>query len=228
LLEQRRLQIERARERNQAPGGNEPRISSGNFRRQFRAVLQCRGKRSGVAVDSQLFSTDALHEFALVPEADREILHEIDGISGLPIVLSLIRAPFDEAGPAGEGGEMKGKILLPVFGRNAENMQTFENSIFRQRRQFHQFRSAVANATGRPFALGEKPPGAVEALFPCRHGPGGMALVEKSLAPFDHLAIDLLDDLAAENAIAPAAESFVGGEKRKPVRALRRRRLFGA
>jgi hypothetical protein len=55
-----------------------------------------------------LFLTDASNELALVPETDREILHEIDWIGALPIVLGLIRAPFDKAGPAGQGGKMKG------------------------------------------------------------------------------------------------------------------------
>src|SRR5687767_1753775 len=65
---------------------------------------------------------------------------------------------------------------------------------------------AVRDAAGRPFVRGNVLPGFIEALLAFRHGPRGMTLVEECLAPFDHLVVDLPDNVGAERVIAPVRE----------------------
>ncbi len=73
-------------------------------------------------------------------------------------------------------------------------------------RQASEFLTAVSDAARGPLLLCEQFPSGVKTFLSVGHGPGGMTFVQKRLAPLDQLAVDLLDDLPAENAIAPAGE----------------------
>ncbi len=126
----------------------------------------------------------------------------------------MIRAPLDETGPARQGCEVKAKIVLPELRKDTEQGQTFEQSVLRLRRQASQFPSTICNFAGGPFSFGEKLPGTVKPLLPVRHGPGCMAFVQKSFAPLDRFAIDLLGDLSAKIAIAPRCQRDTPTESR--------------
>ena len=69
-----------------------------------------------------------------------------------------------------------------------------------------EFFPAVFDPPGRPFLLRENFPGGVKASFPAGHRPRGVAFVQKSFAPLGHFSVDLLDNLRAENAIAPGGQ----------------------
>ena len=52
---------------------------------------------------------DLMYQIPFVPQANREILNQIDGIGGLPFVFVLIGAPLDETGPAGQSARDAGQ-----------------------------------------------------------------------------------------------------------------------
>ena len=72
-----------------------------------------------------------MHQLAFIPNAYREVLDQIDGITSLPFIVALIRAPFDETGPAGQSGEVKAKVTLPGIGKNTEGREAFEQRVLR-------------------------------------------------------------------------------------------------
>src|SRR5262245_7444547 len=73
---------------------------------------------------------------------------------------------------------------------------------------------AVRNSARRPFMRGDRLPGAIETLFPLRHGPGRMLFIQKGFAPLDQLIVDLLNNLCAERVVTPVRESDPASQSR--------------
>src|SRR5262249_58129651 len=73
---------------------------------------------------------------------------------------------------------------------------------------------AVRNPAWRPFMRGDRLPGAIETLFPLRHGPGRMLFIQKGFAPLDQLIVDLLNNLCAERVVTPVRESDPASQSR--------------
>src|SRR5579875_331357 len=124
----------------------------------------------------------------------------------LPFVVSLLGAPIDEACPAVQGGQLKRKIVLSEFRRNTERVEMGQESFLRRCRQGLNLPAAVSDSAGRPFVDRQGFPGGIKPFLPVRHGPGGMALIQKGFTPFDESAINLPAKLRIKRLVAPGGK----------------------
>jgi len=139
-------------------------------------------------------------------------LQQIDRIGLLPFVVGLVRSPFDEARPAGQRGQVAGEKIGPCLRRNAERVETVDEGIIRPRRQRAELAPAGGDPAGGAFLRGEPSPGAEETPLPSGHRPGGVAFVEKRLAPLDHFPVDPFGQVGAEYAVAPGGHCLSSAE----------------
>ena len=63
-------------------------------------------------LDAEFFAAGFLNQLAGVPEADGEKFHKADRIGFLPGIIPFFRAPFDEAGPAGQRRQLQRQVIL--------------------------------------------------------------------------------------------------------------------
>ena len=81
-------------------------------------------------LDAEFFAAGFLNQLAGVPEADGEKFHETDRVGLLPGIVPFFRAPLDEAGPAGQRGQLQRQVILAEIRGNAERVQTLKQRIF--------------------------------------------------------------------------------------------------